>query len=180
MASDRLSHLLSQLLMTARIDSSPAFTKIENVDAAELTRQSLAGLVPKARQKGVSVSFEGPESACVLANSLGLRAIVDNIVDNAVRYTPSGGKVHIALERKAAVVELCVKDDGPGIAPEHHAAVFERFYRIPGNEEEGSGLGLSIVRRLVVAYGGRVQLGRGFEGRGLCVALTLSSPLPCA
>lgn len=174
-ASQRIAHLLSQLLMTARIDASSAFSELESVDAAELTRHALADLVPNARKKDLTLSFDGPECAFVSANSQGLRAIVDNIVDNAIRYTPSGGNVQIRLGVEEDVVQLEIKDDGPGIAPEHHDAVFERFFRIPGNEEEGGGLGLAIVRRLVLAYGGRVQLARGLAGRGLCVAVKLPS-----
>jgi signal transduction histidine kinase len=171
----RISHLLSQLLMTARIDASPVFSKLETIDAAELLRQRLAALVPAARRKGITLSLDAPESAAVQANGLAFDSIVENLVDNAIRYTPQGGAVSVTLRASGNHVELNIKDSGPGIAPELYNAVFERFFRIPGSEPHGSGLGLAIVRRLAEALGSQVHLGPGLEGRGLSVALSLRS-----
>jgi len=171
----RISRLLSQLLMTARIDSSPAFGTLETVDAAELLRQRLAALVPTARRKGITLSLDAPESAGIEANVLAFDSIVENLVDNAIRYTPQGGTVSVTLRNAGSNVELNIKDSGPGIAPELYNAVFERFFRIPGSDAQGSGLGLAIVRRLAEALGSSVQLGPGLDGRGLSVALSLRS-----
>jgi signal transduction histidine kinase len=169
----RISHLLSQLLMTARIDASTAFASLETIDAAEMLRQRLAALVPAARRKGITVSLDAPESAAVQANVLAFDSIVENLVDNAIRYTPQGGSVRVTLRLVGRHVELNIKDSGPGIAPELYDAVFERFFRIPGSDATGSGLGLAIVRRLAEALGSRIVLGPGLEGRGLSVALCL-------
>jgi signal transduction histidine kinase len=171
----RISHLLSQLLMTARIDASPVFSTLDTIDAAELLRQRLAALVPAARRKGITLALDAPESAAVLANALAFDSIVENLVDNAIRYTPQGGAVSVTLRHSGRYVDLNVKDGGPGIAPEQYHAVFERFFRIPGSETQGSGLGLAIVRRLAEALGSSVQLGPGLDGRGLSVALSLRS-----
>jgi signal transduction histidine kinase len=171
----RISHLLSQLLMTARADSSPAFATLETIDAAELLRQRLAALVPAARRKGISLSLDAPESAAIEANVLAFDSIVENLVDNAIRYTPQGGSVLVTLSKAGRSVELNIKDSGPGIAPELYNAVFERFFRIPGSDAQGSGLGLAIVRRLAQALGSSVHLGPGLDGRGLSVALSLRS-----
>jgi len=171
----RISHLLSQLLMTARIDASPVFSNLEIIDAAELLRQRLATLVPAARRKGITLSLDAPESAAVQANVLAFDSIVENLVDNAIRYTPEGGAVSVMLRHSGSTVELNINDSGPGIAPELYNAVFERFFRIPGSETQGSGLGLAIVRRLAEALGSSVQLRPGLDGRGLSVALSLRS-----
>ncbi len=171
----RVSHLLSQLLTTARIDASPAFSTLDTIDAAELLRQRLAALVPAARRKGITLSLDAPESAAVQGNVLAFDSIVENLVDNAIRYTPEGGAVSVTLRQSGSNVELNVKDSGPGIAPDLYNAVFERFFRIPGSEAQGSGLGLAIVRRLAEALGSSVQLGPGLGGRGLSVALSLRS-----
>jgi len=171
----RISRLLSQLLMAARIDASPAFSKLESIDAAELLRQRLAALVPVARRKGITLSLDAPEFAAIKGNVLALDSIVENLVDNAIRYTPEGGAVTVALRHIGSNVELNIKDSGPGIAPELYNAVFERFFRIAGSETQGSGLGLAIVRRLAETLGGSVQLGPGLDGRGLSVALWLRS-----
>jgi len=171
----RVSHLLSQLLMTARIDASPVFSKLETIDAAELLRQRLAALVPAARRKGITLSLDAPDTAAVEANVLAFDSIVENLVDNAIRYTPQGGSVTVTLQNSGHNVELNIKDSGPGIAPELHNAVFERFFRIPGADAQGSGLGLAIVRRLAEALGSSIQLGPGLDGRGLSVVLLLRS-----
>jgi signal transduction histidine kinase len=171
----RISRLLSQLLMAARIDASPAFSKLESIDAAELLRQRLAALVPVARRKGITLSLDAPEFAAIKGNVLALDSIVENLVDNAIRYTPEGGAVTVTLRHIGTNVELNIKDSGPGIAPELYNAVFERFFRIAGSETQGSGLGLAIVRRLAETLGGSVQLGPGLDGRGLSVALWLRS-----
>jgi len=171
----RVSHLLSQLLMTARIDASPVFSKLETIDAAELLRQRLAALVPAARRKGITLSLDAPDTAAVEANVLAFDSIVENLVDNAIRYTPQGGSVTVTLQNSGHHVELNIKDSGPGIAPELHNAVFERFFRIPGADAQGSGLGLAIVRRLAEALGSSIQLGPGLDGRGLSVVLLLRS-----
>jgi signal transduction histidine kinase len=171
----RVSHLLTQLLTTARIDASPVFLKREAIDAAELLRLRVAALVPIARRKSISIALEAPESATVSANAFGLTSIIDNLVDNAIRHTPAGGSVLVTLTRTAQTVELLVQDNGPGIAPELHERVFERFYRVPGGEADGSGLGLAIVRKLAEAYGSSIRLGLGLEGRGLSVALVFKA-----
>ena len=171
----RVSHLLSQLLMTARIDASPVFSNRDTIDAAELLRQRLAALVPAARRKGITLSLDAPESAAVQGNVLAFDSIVENLIDNAIRYTPEGGAVSVTLRKSGNNVDFNIKDSGPGIAPELYNAVFERFFRIPGSEAHGSGLGLAIVRRLAEALGSSVHLGPGLDGRGLSVALSLRS-----
>ncbi len=104
---------------------------------------------------------------------LAFDSIVENLVDNAIRYTPNGGCVEVTLREGESGYELAVRDNGPGIAPELYSAVFERFFRIPGSHAPGSGLGLAIVRRLATGLGSSVQLGPGLDGRGLSVALSL-------
>ena len=111
----------------------------------------------------------------VTANLSGLTSIVDNLVDNAIRYIPAGGTVVVELNEDGAHVELVVRDTGPGIPPDLHERVFERFYRVPGVQAEGSGLGLAIVKKLSEAYGAPIRLGPGLDGRGLCVAMTFTS-----
>jgi signal transduction histidine kinase len=174
----RVSHLLTQLLLTARIDASPVFLKREPIDAAELLRLRMASFVPIARRKSIDIALEAPESAMVTANAFGLTSIIENLIDNAIRHTPAGGSVLVTLTKTPHSAELLVQDNGPGIAPELHERVFERFYRVPGSEAEGSGLGLAIVRKLAEAYGSRILLGLGLDGKGLSVALVFEAAPP--
>jgi two-component system sensor histidine kinase TctE len=98
--------------------------------------------------------------------------MVVNLVDNALRYTPSGGEVTVCVVREEGSVVLSVDDNGPGIPEEEREHVFERFYRIMGTQAEGSGLGLAIVREVVEGAGGRVTLGTSAAG-GLSVVVRL-------
>jgi signal transduction histidine kinase len=100
--------------------------------------------------------------------------LIRNLVDNAVRYTPPGGRVDVSVERSAAMSAqalMRVIDNGPGIAGEERERVFDRFYRQPGTRSPGSGLGLAIVKAIAVAHGATVTLGEGAEGRGLAVTV---------
>lgn len=84
--------------------------------------------------------------------------MISNLVDNALRYTPVGGRVDLAVRRLGAGAQLCVRDSGPGIAPAERERVFDAFYRLPGSDETGSGLGLAIVRATAERIGARIDL----------------------
>lgn len=99
-----------------------------------------------------------------------LRDLVDNLVDNALRYTPAGGRVTVQCRSTPEDVLFAVEDSGPGIAAEKRAQVFQRFVRLD-QHGEGSGLGLAIVREIAAAHGARVDLAEGAGGRGLRVAV---------
>jgi signal transduction histidine kinase len=169
----RLSHLLKQLLTVARVDASSAFAASTTIDAAELLRQSMAEFSREARRKSISIELNAPDQLDVFASAVGLNSIFDNLLDNAIRYTPLGGSVSVTLALYGGGVDLTVMDDGPGIDPALRERVFERFYRIPGTEATGSGLGLAIVHKIAQAHGAAVKLGIGLRGRGLAVQLRL-------
>ncbi len=101
-----------------------------------------------------------------------LREAIVNLVDNALRYTPSGGSVTVTVRRAHSSAELVVEDTGPGIPPEERSMVLERFYRLPGTAGDGSGIGLSIVREVVDGAGGSLALGASATG-GLKVEIHL-------
>jgi len=140
---ERVSHLLSQLLTTARIDASPFFMKQERIDATELLRLRLASLVPIARRKSIELELVAPASVVITASAFGLTSIIENLVDNAIRHTPAGGSVLVTLTQPREAVELVVQDNGHGIAPDLYERVFERFYRGAGGTADGSGPSLA-------------------------------------
>jgi len=103
--------------------------------------------------------------------------MLGNLVDNAIRYTPRGGGVTLRVQSEKGAAVLEVEDTGPGIPADQRARVFDRFYRVPGQDSggEGSGLGLSIVKRVVERHGGQIALDAGRRGAGLKVTIRLSS-----
>jgi two-component system OmpR family sensor kinase len=104
-----------------------------------------------------------------------LRILLSNLVDNALRYTPRGGRIDVSVDRDREDVILSVADTGPGIAAEERERVFDRFYRGEASEGSGSGLGLSIVKRIADAHGATIALGAPDNGSGLVVRVRFRS-----
>jgi signal transduction histidine kinase len=170
---ERVSHLLAQLLTIARVDAPGAQFGLERTDVATVVRERLAELSLVARARSISLALECPDTLFADVNPAGFVSIVDNLVDNAIRYTPSGGHVAVTLGMSEGDLEFVVRDDGPGIAPEERDRVFERFYRVPGSTVQGSGLGLAIVERIARAHNASVHFVDGLAGAGIGVAVRL-------
>lgn len=156
-SADRTSHLISQLLALARADadSPPA---LRPLDLDEVAREVARDWVPHAREKDIDLGYEGAEQAAWVEGNLALlRELVVNLVDNAVRYTPAGGRVTVRVAAGERVL-LEVEDTGIGIPEADRERVFERFYRVLGTETEGSGLGLPIVRGIAHLHSASVAL----------------------
>src|SRR5205809_5893086 len=136
-----------------------------------MARQTWASFADRARDRRIdfTVTVAPPgDGARLAADPEALRQVLTNLFDNALRYTPAGGRITVSLDPAPGGVTVSVADTGSGIAPEHLPRIFERFYRAdPGRSREqgGTGLGLAIVKHLVEAHGGRVEahsmLGRG-------------------
>jgi len=175
---DRISHLLTQLLTIARADAMGMQFEIARTDIAVLLRDRLAELSALARARAITLSLECPETLQAMVNPAGFASIIDNLVDNAIRYTPSGGCVSVKLESEGREIAFVVCDNGPGIASAERDRVFERFYRIPGSTSQGSGLGLAIVQRIARAHDASVRFVEGIAGSGLGVVVRLAATLP--
>ena len=171
----RAIRLVEQLLALARQEPR-AETQHSPVRLDELAREIVAELVPLADARHVDLGVAAAQPATVEGDADALRTLLRNLVDNAVRYTPSGGRVDVAVAAPApgalSGTRLTVSDDGPGIPAEERARIFDRFYRRPGTEPPGSGLGLAIVKAIAEAHGARVTLADGPGGKGLAVAVT--------
>ena len=176
--ADRLHQLIQDLLSLARIESGVEVHQIVPVPLAELMSECLAHHAPAAEAKQITLSSESPApSVCVAADYEGLREILDNLVDNAIKYTPNGGSVTIGTRHDDGHVLIDVRDTGIGIAAEDQLRVFERFYRVDrarSRELGGTGLGLSIVKHLVQAFGGSVSLNSA-PGEGSTFTVRLRS-----
>ena len=158
---DRLTRLVESLLTISRADAGHIQLQKSSIVLLELAQESAALLDVLAEEKNQTIVVGGDPSVTIWADRLILRQALINLIDNAVKYSPAGGKirVHVHAADENAVVE--VLDSGPGIPPEHAEKVFERFYRIDkarSRAEGGAGLGLSIVQWAVSAHGGKVEL----------------------
>jgi two-component system OmpR family sensor kinase len=170
----RAARLVEQLLTMARLEPQ-GDAKPEAVALDQLVAEVAAELEPLAVARKVELRLERVERATVSGEPRGLHALVRNLVDNAIRYTPAGGVVRLAAFGEKGSVLLIVEDTGPGIPAAERARVFDRFFRLPGAAAEGSGLGLAIVRQVADAYGAIIELGEGEGGKGLRVAVRFPS-----
>lgn len=158
---DRATRLVDQLLTLSRLDSLSDLAELEAIDWGQLVPMTLAEQDRHAHAAGITLRYEQQGTPPPLqGQALLLSLLVRNLVDNAVRYTPAGGTVTVRLTERL----LRVEDDGPGVTEEHLARLGERFYRPPGQEQTGSGLGLSIVQRIASLHGLRVSFANRPEG----------------
>ena len=171
---DRASRLVDQLLTLARLEASPD-TKPAAVDLSAVVRRVVGELVPTAlaRKQEIAVLADAP--CAVAANEVLLGVLVRNLVDNALRYSPAGARVEVAVHSDARGAHLQVQDSGPGMSDEAIGHLGERFFRVLGNDQPGSGLGWSIVRRLLAVFGAQAQISRSTELGGLSVVVHWSA-----
>lgn len=165
----RAAHLVDQLLTLARQEPEVAERPVEAVDLSDLARQIIAEYTLLAAAKSVDLGMARSEAVIINGDRDGLRVMLRNLVDNAVRYTPGGGKIDVSVFAGAAGPVVEVADNGPGIAPADRARVFDRFYRSAGQDLPGSGLGLAIVKNVAERHRARVILADGPDGKGLAV-----------
>ncbi len=167
--SARLNSLVSDLLTISRLESEDAAADFRPLDLREPVGESLQSLVPSVDAKKLELNRTVPSSPVdIIGNREALRELVDNLVGNAIKYTPSGGRVDVRLRAEGDWAVLEVEDTGIGIAPADQSRVFERFYRVDrarSRELGGTGLGLSIVKHVALSHGGNVSL-RSAVGEG--------------
>lgn len=150
--------LLNQLLTLTRAQTSATIPG-SNVSIHQVYRRVLEDLLPLAEVKKIDIGVVGDLDAHVLVNEVDLISLVKNLVDNAIRYTPAGGRVDLSVLADNGVITLTVEDSGPGIPEAERERVFDPFYRILGSDEIGSGLGLSIVQTISARIGAKISLG---------------------
>ena len=169
---DRATRLVQQLLTLARHEPVASAMPVETVRLDRLCREVLAELVPMAQDKQIDLGLESAISAEIAGDPAALQALIGNLVDNAIRYTPDGGRVAVMLSEAGDHVLLSVQDTGPGIPAGQKLLVQKRFYRIPGSASGGSGLGLAIAAAVVQRQGGQLEL-KDAPGGGLRVEVLL-------
>ena len=169
----QVTRLASQLLTLSRAEPGSRRPRNDTIELTDTARRVLENLAEEALRRNIDLGLETDETPVhIEGDGTMLREMLVNLVDNALRYTPAGGRVTVGVGRKDDTALLWVEDNGPGIPEAERAQVFERFYRIIGTEPEGSGLGLAIVREVVDGAGGSVTLGEA-AGGGLLVSVRL-------
>ena len=172
----RAIRLVEQLLSLARQEPR-ADAPRKRLRLDDLVREVVAEMVPLADARKIDLGISTSQAVDVLGDPDALRTLVRNLVDNAVRYTPVGGTVDLAVQESADPVKgnrtavLRVVDTGPGIASEERQRVFDRFYRPPGTAPPGSGLGMAIVKAIADAHNVSIALDTGPGGQGLAVTV---------
>ncbi len=154
-----MTHLVNRLLTLARIErtiSQPGTSTI--LDLNMIAPDAITELVSYAMNREIQIDyFPSDEPAYISGDAASLGDLVANLVHNAICYTPENGQIAVLIQI-TEFIELIVDDSGPGIPEESREKVFERFYRVLGTNVEGSGLGLSIVREIVEAHRGKIEL----------------------
>jgi two-component system OmpR family sensor kinase len=154
----RSVHLVQQLLTLARQEPNVTDRAAARFDLAELVRQVVAEQAPLAGARQIDLGIASAEPATVMGDADALRVMLTNLIDNAIRYIPTGGKIDVVVGQKAGASFVSVTDNGPGIPPGERERVFDRFYRREGSGVPGSGLGLAIVKNVATRHGAQVVL----------------------
>lgn len=177
-AADHAARLVSQLLTMARAEpGSHRSVMRQPVALMSLARDITREWVPRALTRRIDLGFDDASAAATIsADPFLIHEMLNNLIDNAIQYTPPGGRVTVRIRQQDDQAILEVEDDGPGIPVEEREKVFERFYRMPGGAPEGCGLGLAIVREIAQGHQATVAVQSAAGGRGTCMIVTFPSP----
>lgn len=168
---DRAAHLVAQLLTLARLEPGQLNRK-ERCELHHLAANVIAEITPAALAKNIDVDLIKGPAISISGDPDLLQILLRNLMDNAVRYSPSGSTVQVSVSTNEGKAEVSVIDQGPGIPATARSRVWERFHRVLGSGEEGSGLGLSIVQRIAELHGAQTALAEGETDQGLRVTVT--------
>ena len=169
----RASHLIHQLLVLARMEMERHAEPV-SLDLAQLVREELAHFAPAAFAHNIEISLEAPDRLMLRWEVHSIQSVVQNLIDNAIRYGRDGGRIVVEIQPLIGAIRLSVSDDGPGIAESDRMRIFDRFYRGTQREQvSGTGLGLTIVKQAAARMGGSVQIGDGLDGCGCSFTLVI-------
>ena len=172
---DRATHLVEQLLTLARLDPDSVSSKHLPVNLNTTVETICSELAPQAVNKKIELEYSANNENVVMGLSTALSILARNLVDNAIRYTPEGGNINVSIVKSNNNVILNVTDNGPGIPASERPRVLDRFYRIVGTDETGSGLGLSIVKRIAELHGATLEISQPETGKGTRIIVTFPS-----
>jgi two-component system OmpR family sensor kinase len=180
---ERGRNLLEQLLTLARAQSlteSSAESPKLPLSVLHIYRRVMEELMPLAEARHIDLGIEGTQDAQVWVSEMDMMVVVKNLVDNAIRYTPDGGRVDLSVQTSLDGAVLRIQDNGPGIPVAERDRVFDPFYRLLGSAQPGSGLGLSIVQTIARRIGAEIDLAFADDEKrtGLCVIFRIPNARP--
>jgi two-component system OmpR family sensor kinase len=172
----RTKNLLEELLALARHDAAPLEVG-ETVYLDRVAKAVVADLLPEAAARDIDLGFTMAETVAVHGDSFALTSAIRNLVENAVKFTPDGGRVDLGVYRDARIAIVQIEDTGPGIPPSDLDRIFEPFFRGQRASSEGAGLGLSIVKRIIDRYSGSIEIENIAEADRSGLRATLRLPV---
>ena len=177
-AADHAARLVNQLLTLARAEpGSHRSVMREHVNLAALARETTGEWVPRSLNRRIDLGFDDTSTdATISADPFLVRELLNNLIDNAINYTPAGGHITVRVTTDDDKPSLEVEDNGSGIPEDERVRVFERFYRSAGGSPEGCGLGLAIVREIAQGHGATASILSGANHRGTRVVIEFPSP----
>lgn len=171
----RMNRMVGDLLNVVRMESGTLSLELKPTDASRMIAETAQAAGATAAERGITIVVETPsEPLTVTVDEERVPQLLDNLVGNALKFTPHGGRVVIAAAVEADAVRLSVSDTGPGISPEHVARLFDRFWQARGADRRGIGLGLTIAKGIAEAHGGRLSVESSLgNGTVFCFSLPM-------
>lgn len=171
--TEKMDFLMQSMVKMSRLETGILQIRQEKQDLSETIRRAVADVVPAAAAKEIDLFVDCPDGMMVPHDGKWTQEAVSNILDNAVKYTESGGQIHLSVERQEIFWQIAIADTGKGIAVERQAQIFTRFYREPEvHDKPGVGIGLYLARRIIELQKGYIEV-RSEAGRGACFRLYL-------
>jgi signal transduction histidine kinase len=173
-----MSAMVQRMLRLAQLEAMDAPPAVEPMEVAELLESARRRIAPLAERAVVVVQIDADEAPPVLANADATSELLSNLLDNALRHSPQGGRIALTARIDGGHMRFEVQDQGPGILPSERSRVFERFYTgDPARAARGgSGLGLAIARQLAERQGGHIWVADRTPGATLCFTLPIATP----
>jgi two-component system sensor histidine kinase QseC len=172
---ERAIRLVGQMLTIARLDPQQALPEVLPLDLLEVAESVCADLAPLALQRSQTLELQVEPGLPPLQGNVDMVSmLISNLVDNAIRYTQTGGHIQVNVYKEKNMICLRVDDDGPGIPPHLRERVFERFYRVANADQAGTGLGLAICQRIAELHGATIQLQAGANQVGACALVCIA------
>jgi PAS domain S-box-containing protein len=175
----RLQNMVEDLLFVAQLDAYGSSLDLCDVELVELARQAIEAARPAAEAKSLVLTLEHDQPTVVRADSIRLGQALDNLISNAIKFTPEGGTVHLSIENRGTTCALHVTDTGQGIPVSEQPRLFERFFRTTAattNNVPGTGLGLTITKTIIEGHGGSIAFD-STEGKGTTFTISLPKPI---